>query len=76
MIIHIKQSLSYFSVVSDWHKSTIREDQNDNLQSSIFYNHITEQIEYYNAPHQKRIFHNGLWSAAPFNEWQALLRLS
>ena len=38
IIIPIKQSLSCFSVVSDLNKIAIREDQNYNLQSSMFYN--------------------------------------
>ena len=46
MIVPIEQSLSYFSVVSNLHEIAIREDQNDNLQSSMFWNCAAEQTEH------------------------------
>ena len=64
MITPIKQSLSYFSVVSDLHEIAIREDQNDNLQSSMFCNCIAEKIEHCNMPHQKRTCSNDSFTMA------------
>ena len=44
------------------HNISEREQENDNLENSMFYNHIVDQIELHNTPLRKRTCPNDSFS--------------